>query len=123
MTEPEQRKIRLGHVQLTMFEYDLDTCKFIAKWLSRHIKLHEMDFTTLDASIADIGLSNRAYNVLQQNNITTLQQLLILASNPHHIRMLKGAGHVLTHEINEKVLKFQNTYIFKDKNVHTPSSL
>ena|SRR2546430_11237247 len=119
----KNRDLELSKVQWTMQDYDLDSCKMIAKWLYRHIKLHEIDFTTLDASIEDIGLSNRAYNVLKVNSILSLQELLILASQGHSIRLLKGAGYAVTKEIQEKVLKFQNTYIFKSKNANMLSPL
>lgn len=114
----KKRNHALSEVQWTMRDYDLDSCKMIAKWLSRHIKLHETDFTAIDASIEDIGLSNKAYNVLKVNSIMSLQELMILASKGHSIRLLKGAGSTVTKEIQEKVLKFQNTYILKSKNVN-----
>ena len=115
----KQSARELSNVQWTMQDYDLDSYKRIAKWLYRHIKLHEIDFTTLEVTIDDIGLSDRAYHVLQQNGIVSLQQLLILTSQGHSIRLLKGAGKNVTKEIQEKVLKFQNTYIFNNKNIHT----
>jgi len=119
----KNRDHQLSNVQWTRQDYDLDSYKFVAKWLFRHIKLHEMDFTTINARIEDIGLSNRATTVLKENNITSLQELLILASNPHHIRVLKGAGRIVTQEIVEKTLDFQNTHIFKDNNVQMRSPL
>lgn len=106
---------KLSDVQWVMKDYDLDSCKMIAKWLSRHIKLHEIDFTAIHATIEDIGLSNRASNVLKANEITSLQNLLILASDGYNIQYLKGSGAAVTKEIQQKVLKFQNTYIFKAK--------
>ncbi|OQP44970.1 hypothetical protein A4D02_09305 [Niastella koreensis] len=101
-----------------MHDSDLANYKMVANWLYRHIKLHEMDFSIIDANIEDIGLSGRAYNVLKENDIKSLQELLILVSNGHSIRVLKGAGKTVTKEIEEKVLKFQHAHIFKDRNVN-----
>lgn len=115
--------LELSKVQWTMQDYDLDSCKMIAQWIYRHIKLHETDFTMLDAGIKDICLSNRAYNVLKENGIVSLQELLILTSQEHRIRLLKGAGKTVTNEIEEKVRKFQNTHIFKSKNIPIHSTL
>jgi DNA-directed RNA polymerase alpha subunit len=77
--------------------------------------LHETDFTAINATIEDIGLSNRAYNVLIVNGIHSVQQLLIMASDGHRIKFLKGAGPTVANEIQQKLLKFQNTHIFKGK--------
>jgi DNA-directed RNA polymerase alpha subunit len=117
----KSREHRLWHIQITMHEYDLDSRKFVAKWLLKLIKLQEMDFTTINAGIEDIGLSNRAYNVLKENNVTSLQQLLILVADGVSIPVLKGAGKIVAQEIEKKALQFQNTYIFKDKNEHMRS--
>jgi DNA-directed RNA polymerase alpha subunit len=119
----KSREHRLWHIQITMHEYDLDSRKFVAKWLLRLIKLQEMDFTTINAGIEDIGLSNRAYNVLKENNITSLQQLLILVADGVSIPVLKGAGKIVAQEIEKKALQFQDTYIFNDKNAHMRSPL
>lgn len=114
---------QLWNVQLTMHTYDVDTCKLVARWLSRYIKIHEIDFTQIDAGLADLGLSNRAQNVLKQNKVTTLKQLLILLSDGISIPLLKGAGKVVASEIEKKALTFQNTYIFKDKAVYMRSQV
>jgi DNA-directed RNA polymerase alpha subunit len=114
---------QLWNVQLTMHNFNLASHKFVATWLSRHIQLHEMDFTVIDARIEDIGLSNRAYNVLKQNNVTSLQQLLILVSDGFSIPLLKGSGKIIADEIKRKALTFQNTHIFKDKNLHMRSQM
>ena len=113
----ETRNLILSRVQWVMQDYDLDNCKMVAKWLMRHIKLHETDFSDIKANIEDIGLSNRAKNVLKANGITSIQELLVLVSNGHGIQILKGAGTSVTKEIEQKVLRFQNDIIFKAKKV------
>ena len=115
------KEYQLWSVQATMHEFNLDSYKMVAKWLLRQIKLHEMDFTTIDAKIEDIDLSTRAYNVLKENKITSLQQLLILVSDGISIRLLKGAGKTIANEIEKKVLEFQHTHILKDKNINMHS--
>ena len=114
----ENRNLKLSRVQWEMQDYDLNTCKMVAEWLNGHIKLYEADFTDISATIEDIGLSKRAYNVLKQNGIVSLQELLILVSKGASIQYLKGAGAAVTQEIKEKVLKFENSVIFKSKKLN-----
>jgi DNA-directed RNA polymerase alpha subunit len=111
----ETRNVILSRVQWVMQDYDLVNCKMVAKWLAMHIKLRETDFTDIKANIEDIGLSNRAKNVLKTNGILTMQELLILVSNRYSIQFLKGAGTAVTREIEKKVLTFQHSIIFKPK--------
>jgi len=114
----ENRNIKLSRIQWEMQDYDLESCKIVAEWLNGHIKLYETDFSSISASIEDIGLSKRAYNVLKENGIVSLQELFILVSNRHSIQLLKGAGEAVTAEITQKVLKFENSLIFKSKTLN-----
>jgi DNA-directed RNA polymerase alpha subunit len=114
----EIKNFKLSNVQWAMQDYDLDSCKMVAQWLARHIKLQETDFANVNATIGDLGLSNRANNVLKINGINSLKELLILASKGHHIQLLKGAGATVTKEIEQKLHKFQNSHIFRSKKLH-----
>jgi len=105
-----KRNTEISHIQTTLRSFDLDSCKFIAIWLSDYINILEIDINTLNKTIRDLDLSKRAYNVLKTNGIDTIQQLLVISANWDNIRILKGAGDIVTNEIQEKITEFQDEH-------------
>lgn len=80
---------------------DLQACKYLASWLSDHIRLLEINSQRSDKSIKELGLSPRAYNVLTSYGIHTIDQLL--AMDWDDVKILKGAGNVVVEEIQKKI--------------------
>jgi DNA-directed RNA polymerase alpha subunit len=109
----KNRNLELSRAQWIIRTFDLESCKMLNSWLTKYIKLLEADVSQINKTIKDIGLSNRAYNVLKVNGIDSIQQLLIVSNDWNNIRALKGAGRIVVKEIQEKVGEFQNTYVFK----------
>jgi DNA-directed RNA polymerase alpha subunit len=109
------RKTLIYQTQYALRDFDVDGLKQLSKWLNRQIKLMETDITKYKKTLEDLGLSNRAYNVLKNNGIDTIQKLHQKSLKEDNIRLLKGAGNQVTKEIMEKIRAFHNTYIFKMK--------
>jgi len=111
----KNREHQVSSMKWQIRDFDLEGYKLLAKWLSRQIKILETDVRKYNITLEDIGLSNRAYNVLKNNGIDTLYQLNKLSVNWDNIFMLKGAGRLVCAEIRQKLSEFQNRYIFKGK--------
>jgi DNA-directed RNA polymerase alpha subunit len=82
---------------------DYAKCKFLAEWLTQHIRNMEIDKELYNADIQHLDLSNRTMTVLRTNNIVSVGELLNRAVNWDQIRVLKGAGTKVLQEIKEKV--------------------
>jgi len=80
---------------------DLRACKYFAAWLSEHIRLLEINSQRSDKSIKELGLSQRAYNVLTSYGIHSIDQLL--AMDWDDVKIMKGAGNVVVEEIRKKI--------------------
>jgi DNA-directed RNA polymerase alpha subunit len=100
------------HIQTILRRLDLDSCVFIANWLSDHINFLETDISSFDKNIEQLNLSKRAYNVLKLNGIDTIQKLLKISSTWAGVGILKGAGIIVVKEIQQKITEIQNTNVF-----------
>jgi DNA-directed RNA polymerase alpha subunit len=109
----KNRNLQVSRAQWIIKTFDLESCKMLSTWLTRYIKLLEADVSQINKTIKDIGLSNRAYNVLKLNGIDSIQQLMMISQDWDNIRVLKGAGQIVVKEIQQKVGEFQNTYLLK----------
>jgi len=100
----ENNTEKIARIQSALQALDLEGCKFIASWLSDHIKQHG----SFNKTIHDLKLSNRAFNVLRKNGIVTLQQLLNKTAGSENIWALKGAGKIVTQELQQKIAELRN---------------
>ena len=80
---------------------DLQACRHLASWLAEHIRLLEINSQRSNKSIKELGLSQRAYNVLTSYGIRTIHQLL--AIDWDDVKIMKGAGNVVVEEIQKKI--------------------
>lgn len=111
----KNKELEISGIQRCILDMDLDSCKTLSKWLSRHIKLYETDVTKINKTLNDVGFSKRAYNVLKNNGIESIFQLNVLSSDWAKLQSLKGAGPTTAKEIRRKIFEFQNLYIFRDR--------
>ncbi|OQP48040.1 hypothetical protein A4H97_29835 [Niastella yeongjuensis] len=107
-------KLQVLKVKESLRDFDLESCKIIAQWLSNHIKLLQADEKAFKITLEDMGLSNRAYNVIKKNGIDTIHQLHKLSLNEDNIKVLVGAGPLVSAEILRTMRALQNKYILKE---------
>ena len=112
------QKSKISLIQKELCSFDLDTCKLIAKWLNKRIKVLEIDLLVNDKNIQNLGFSTRALNALQNNGINTLQELVKASGNWDNIRMLKGVGPFVEAEIRKIVDEYiKKSMIIEEYNV------
>jgi DNA-directed RNA polymerase alpha subunit len=111
----KNRKALIYQTQWSLRDFDSESLKELSKWIQKQIKLLDTDVTKYNKTLEQLDLSNRAYNVLKNNGIDTIQQLHKLSIKEDNIKVLKGAGNLVANEILQKIRDFQETNIFKQK--------
>jgi DNA-directed RNA polymerase alpha subunit len=114
---------KISLIQKELCSIDLDSCKLIAKWLNKRIELLEIDLSVYDKNIRDLGFSTRTLNVLQNNEIYTIQELVKASDNWNNIRILKGVGPFVESEIQKKVDEYSKKVNNHKKNITLKPSL
>lgn len=100
------------HMQRIILHFDMQHCKAFASWLTEYIQLLETDEQLYHINIKQLNLSTRALNILQNNQITTVGQLLKRSADWDSIRQLKGAGQKVLSELKEKLAQVQAGKIY-----------